>query len=441
MRRIKGLLFGFLAGLTGLWAMSAVWPATATIFSVRGVAVDYTGLLALAVMSAAMLLALRPAALETVTGGVDKGYRLHKWLGISGLVLAVSHWLWAEGPKWLVGLGWLVRPERGPRSEPASALEAFLRSQRGLAEDVGEWAFYIIAVLIVLALIKAVPYHWFKRLHRVFPVVYLALVVHGALLMPLDLWAAPVGWVMAALMTGGSVAAVLSLTGRIGRSRKAVGRIAHLARLEDGILSVTVRLNETAAWAGHKAGQFAFVSFDRHEGAHPFTIASAWTGDGHLTFLIKALGDYTGALSRTLVENAQVTVEGPYGRFDFETGRKRQVWVAGGIGITPFLARLEALAAGAGSGSGETVDLFYTAAAPEPSVAERLRTLSAAAGVRLHVMQDATDGLLSAGRLRELVPDLPQAEVWFCGPAGFGQALRRGLGTGIPVHQELFEMR
>lgn len=37
------------------------------------------------------------------------------------------------------------------------------------------------------------------------------------------------------------------------------------------------------------------------------------------------------------------------------------------------------------------------------------------------------------------------ADVWFCGPAGFGQALKRDLiALGLPgarFHQELFEMR
>ncbi len=37
----------------------------------------------------------------------------------------------------------------------------------------------------------------------------------------------------------------------------------------------------------------------------------------------------------------RVQVEGPYGRFDFRKGGARQIWLAGGIGITPFLAWAE----------------------------------------------------------------------------------------------------
>ena len=69
---------------------------------------QYTGVLGMGVMSVAMLLAVRPAWLEHRLHGLDKMYRLHKWLGISGLVLAVLHWLCAQGPKWLVQAGLLT---------------------------------------------------------------------------------------------------------------------------------------------------------------------------------------------------------------------------------------------------------------------------------------------------------------------------------------------
>lgn len=439
MRRIQTLFWGFFGGFTVLWAMSAVWPTLTGFFVLRGVAVDYTGMTAMAVMSAGMILALRPATLEPLVGGLDKGYRLHKWLGIAGLVLAVTHWLWAQGPKWLVGLGWLARPERHGPAGPLPALEAFLRSQRGLAEGVGEWAFYAVVALIVLALIKAVPYHLFRRLHRLFPVAYLALVFHALLLTPVTFWTSPVGPVMGLLMGGGVVAAVASLAGAIGRYRRAGGVVEAVERLGDDVLRITMALDAPSVWRGHQAGQFALIAFDDREGAHPFTIASAWTGDGRMTVLVKALGDYTRTLVDDLSVGRRVTVEGPYGRFVFDRGRARQIWVAGGIGITPFLARLEALAArGAGN---EPVDLIYTAAAPEPALVDRLQRLSAAAGVRLHVLSDARDGLLTTDRLKAMVPDWWQAEVWFCGPGGFARALRRGLGPLVPVHRELFEMR
>ena len=54
--------------------------------------------------------------------------------------------------------------------------------------------------------------------------------------------------------------------------------------------------------------------------------------------------------------------------------------------------------------------------------------------------------MLTAERIRQAVPQWKDAGYWFCGPAGFGAALRRDLGAaGVPTdnrfHQELFAMR
>ena len=45
----------------------------------------------------------------------------------------------------------------GPGGPPQDVLETWLRGQRGLAESLGEWAFYAAAALIALALIKRFP--------------------------------------------------------------------------------------------------------------------------------------------------------------------------------------------------------------------------------------------------------------------------------------------
>jgi len=61
------------------------------------------------------------------------------------------------------------------------------------------------------------------------------------------------------------------------------------------------------------------------------------------------------------------------------------------------------------------------------------------------VLVAGTDGRLTVDRLCETVPGWQSADIWFCGPAGFGQALRDGLAArGMSpddFHQELFEMR
>ena len=52
------------------------------------------------------------------------------------------------------------------------------------------------------------------------------------------------------------------------------------------MLEVTCRLD--GRWR-HRAGQFAFLTCDRLEGQHPFTLSAADRGNGEVSFTIKAL--------------------------------------------------------------------------------------------------------------------------------------------------------
>lgn len=442
MKPIQWAYAGLIVLLSGLWWQAdPLLPNGYDYFALRTVAINYTGIIGIGVMSVGMLLALRPVWLEPWLGGMDKAYRLHKWLGITGLVLAVIHWLWAQGTKWAVGWGWLVKPQRGPRPEQTDPLLQFLQQQRGLAETIGEWSFYAAVALIVLALAKRFPYRLFFKTHRLLAVVYLLLVWHSVILTPFNYWSQGLGLIMAVLMVVGSMGAVVSMLRKVGQHRKVVGEIDEIVSFPDNrVLKVGIQFKDR--WPGHAAGQFAFVTFDADEGAHPFTISSGWAGDGRLFFMIKGIGDYTARLPHLLQLGDTVTVEGPYGRFDFSRGKARQIWVGGGIGITPFIARIKSLAV---APDGRAVDLFYSTAEPDAGFIKNLQRDAEAAGVRLHARITARDGRLDVAHICAEVPAWNEADVWFCGPAGFGQALRenftaKGLATA-DFHQELFDMR
>jgi predicted ferric reductase len=246
---------------------------------------------------------------------------------------------------------------------------------------------------------------------------------------------------MMLVMAAGSVAAVTSLFRRIGQSRRAVGTIESLTHhYDNAVLDVGVQL--TTAWPGHHAGQFAFVDFGGIEGAHPFTISSAWRRDGRLMFSIKGLGDYTRTLPERLFVGQAMTVEGPYGRFDFRGKSGRQIWIGGGIGITPFIAGLQALVDERREGP---VDLIYSTNMPAAAFIDNIRQLAEKAGVRFHLLVTSRDGLLTLDRLERMIPEWKEADIWFCGPLGFGHALRDAMtAKGFPAarfHQELFDMR
>ena len=444
MKRIKVSLLAVLLLLTALWlAADTPVPEPLTYFSFRAVFMQYSGVIGIGLMSVAMLLALRPKWPEPYLGGLDKMYRLHKWLGITALVIAVIHWWWGKGTKWMVGWGWLEKPVRKPvAGETLGNIEGWLRSQRGFAESVGEWAFYAAVVLIVLALVKRFPYHWFVKTHKWIALAYLALAYHSVVLTKVDYWTQPVGWLLAILLLGGSVAALLSLTGQIGSGRKVSGTITNLIDYPAlHVLETTIALED--GWHGHAPGQFAFVTSDKNEGAHPYTIASAWNpADRQLVFITKALGDHTSHLPQRLKIGTPVTVEGPYGCFDFEDAQPRQIWVGAGIGITPFIARMKRRATAA---EAKEIDLFHPTAEFEQAAIDRLAADAKAAGVRLHLLVDGKDGRLNGERIRAAVPQWQSASIWFCGPPGFGQALREDFRShGLPpgrFHQELFQMR
>lgn len=442
MRKIK-LSYGFLVFiLTVLWLVADTTILSADGFFVwRTALINYTGIIAMGMMSVGMMLAIRPVRVEPLLGGLDKSYRLHKWLGVTGLVMAIVHWLWTQAPKWMVGWGWLTRPVRKPAAEQTVAILSYFQSQRGLAEQIGEWAFYLAVILIVLALLKQFPYRYFFKTHRLLAVVYLFLVFHSVVLMKFSYWGEVIGALMAVLMAGGSVAAFISLFGRVGLRRRVVGVIAELVHHPDNrVLKVAMTL--TDRWPGHEAGQFAFVTFDDHEGPHPFTISSAWCGDGSLSFLIKGLGDYTNTLPATLKVGDLVKVEGPYGCFAFDDKMPRQIWVAGGIGITPFIARMQALA---DAPDGKSIDLFYSTSVPDEAFISRVKLRAEQAHVGLQIVVAGRDGRLTVEQICQQVPDWRSASVWFCGPADFGQVLRREfIANGLSptdFHHELFDMR
>lgn len=443
MKSIKYAFWGGLAVLTLLWMLAdTFYPQPFGYFTLRHVLVQYSGVMAMGCMSVIMLLALRPVWLEPVLGGLDKTYRLHKWAGIAALVFATLHWWWAKVTKWMVEWGWLVKPAKGAGPE-YTGIEAVFRTQRGLAETLGEWTFYIAVILIILALVKRFPYHLFAKTHKILAVAYLVLVFHSVILMEFVYWLQPVGIVMAVLMAVGTVSAVIVLCNRIGAGRKTQGRIRDLVYYPElNTLETTIHMDN--GWAGHKPGQFAFLTTDYNEGAHPYTIASAWnpmTGD--ITFITKALGDYTARMHDQLKVGDPVTLEGPYGCFTFGGNHKRQIWIGAGIGITPFIARMKQLAEH--PNPQQQVDLFHPSAQYSELAFTELAQDADASGVKLHVLLDQRDGRLDGQRLRETVPDWKEASIWFCGPAGFGQALRDDLVShGMNpknFHQELFQMR
>lgn len=427
-----------LAGLFALsWPLSDMFaPAPLGPWMLYQTLFMATGVIATGLMAVAMVLALRLPLLDRLLGGLDRCYQVHRRAGEMAVGFAVAHYLLRLGARELRDMG-LLEKVRGLGLRGVEVLDPL----RHTAEDLGEYALYAFCGLVAVALLRMIPYHWFAKVHRVLAALFLVIVFHSVVLLPGKMWLTPLGLTMAVLLAAGTVAAVQSLRGTIGTARRARGTVIRTRRLDGDMLEVEVALD--TRWRGHRAGQFAFLTFDDHEGHHPFTIASAWGEDRRARFVIKALGDHTRDLVRGLQTGESVQVEGPYGGFDFADGPHRQIWVAGGVGITPFIARLEDLAAQGGTDA--PIDLFVSLSDDQPELCARLKELCARAGVTLHVTVTSRDTLLTVEALTARVPDWQSAGLWFCGPAGFGRALRAGFARkGLRAgrfHQEAFEFR
>jgi predicted ferric reductase len=134
-------------------------------------------------------------------------------------------------------------------------------------------------------------------------------------------------------------------------------------------------------------------------------------------------------------------VEGPYGGF-WHGGAQipRQIWIAGGIGVTPFLSMAR------GMPDGIQADLYYCAATAEALVfLDELEAVAAdRPGLRVIANPDDAKGLLTAAEVARRSGDLSRAHVYLCGPPAMVRALPADLeAVGVArsrIHWEEFRL-
>lgn len=228
MRKTTATIMLLLAAITGLWLQAE--PnlfSSDNFFQWRSALIQYSGILAVGLMSITMLLALRLPFIELLTKGLDKSYRLHKHLGIASVLVAAVHWLLAIIPKQLVRAGILDKPVKGAGPNNSDSLYALVRPLRGLAEQVGEVAFYSFVVLAVVALVGVIRYKGFRYSHKLMSLAFLAIAFHSVILIKHSYWPYPITYTCLALIWVGSVAAIYSLFGRIGKTKQHTATVAN----------------------------------------------------------------------------------------------------------------------------------------------------------------------------------------------------------------------
>ena len=103
---------------------------------------------------------------------------------------------------------------------------------------------------------------------------------------------------------------------------------------------------EHAGFSFHP-GQFAWLKFGKSAYTmteHPFSFCTAPDTSGKLSFGIKALGDFTKTI-KDIPLGTTAYVDGPHGAFSIDLiPAAGYVFIAGGVGITPFISMLETMA-------------------------------------------------------------------------------------------------
>ncbi len=212
--------------------------------------------------------------------------------------------------------------------------------------------------------------------------------------------------------------------------------------------AVELTLEPVGAPLRFRAGQFTYVDLldervqlHRDVVAHPFSIASA-PGSDTMRVIVQGAGRYTEkAQAMTTEDDARALLRGAYGQLG-HVRAPRQLWIGGGIGVTPFLGLAEQLVLDADPDR-DVVFLIAARGDSDPFYVKRLRAWEERhPGLRVVVWHEAERGRMTATALAEEVDDLAGRHVLISGPEGLIHDLSQQLhrDAGVPrthIHAEL----
>ncbi len=222
-------------------------------------------------------------------------------------------------------------------------------------------------------------------------------------------------------------------------------------QVAEGTLAFSVERPEAFAFRAGQAAELTLVDppeTDDEGNARTFSIVSA-PSDQRLTFATRLRDTAFKRVLRDLSPGAELLLDGPFGSFNLHKNRsKPAVFLAGGIGITPFLSMTrDAAGADAASGAGtdpvdpHRITLFYSNRRPEDAAfLDQLNDLAHAFnGFRLvatmtHMDQSGKSwngerGFIDATMLRRHLPALNGPIFYIAGPPGMVAAMRDMLVT------------
>lgn len=208
-----------------------------------------------------------------------------------------------------------------------------------------------------------------------------------------------------------------------------------------GVVSIYIsgkKLPELNALGG-QFFQWRFMTRHWWWQAHPYSLSAGANGSW-LRITVKDLGDQSGRLS-DLRPGTRVIAEGPYGTF---TALKRRgtevVCFAAGVGITPIRALLDDLPAGT------NMTLVYRVRDLTPgdvALRDELEAIVLRRGWEIvYLLGGRDEHPMTVDYLTSVVPELPQSDVYVCGPGGFTDSVCAAVkAMGVPdsrLHHESF---
>jgi predicted ferric reductase len=323
----------------------------------------------------------------------------------------------------------------------------FIPSTKYIATSFGIFALAFMILLMILTLYIRMPYRIWLWSHKGLALVYILICLH-VLYQPNDISNHfLIRWYLILIM----VAGLAAVTYRTFLPNVLVRRYLYIIKTVEkkatGVIEITLTpINQEMQY---KEGQFIFISFHADGLSsewHPFTIASA-PGKGSISIDVKSLGPYTETITRLLPSMAgmAVSIEGAYGRFSYRNFHNvNQVWIAGGIGITPFISMAQSLGSGnynidlyySVKSEAELIDLDILASKQSNKPNQVFRTIP--------FVNDKYKGFLSADIIKANSGDLHGRDFLICGPPPMMNTIKKQLlGAGVSkykIHTEEFSI-
>jgi predicted ferric reductase len=213
-------------------------------------------------------------------------------------------------------------------------------------------------------------------------------------------------------------------------------RVGHIMQETHDTFSIYVtgkRLKDLGA----SSGQFfnwRFLAKGHILQSHPFSLSATPT-ESSLRFTYKILGDYTKEL-QYIKPGTRVILEGPHGTLTLKEAKtKNLLFIAGGIGITPLRAMIEALR------PDQTATLLYSAKQPHDfSFVPEFEKLLTQKNFKIIYFPSKQRGRLQNADLLQHVGDGSAVDVFLCGPDTMMHDLKRALKKlHVPAQRIHFE--